>query len=748
MTPIVEQDTGIAINRTGSFVSGANGTYLLSVDNFGTRPTTGDTVVTSTLAASLGFVSVSGDGWSCNAAGQDVTCTRTSSIDPETPVPDISLRVSVGPDAAPSVATTAHVATDDDRNPDNDSATDTAVVTGPDLVVSSAHAGAFRVGATGEYTLEVENQGDGPTTGTTTVTDTLPPGLSHVDAAGAGWACSAAGQVVTCERSAEIGAGDTAPPIGLDVGVEPQAAPSVTNDVSVSSPSDTETVNDSAQDPTLVEMVDLAIDLQHTGGFAVGSRGDYLVEVTNEGSHPTVGTTRVTDILPTGLTPLEAGGPGWTCSISGATVSCTRAAPLGVGDTAPELGVSVDIGSATSSPVTNAATVASTDDGNTANDTDDDEANVSQDPDLALSMSAQPVTGLRVGGEASYLMKVRNVGGSPTAATATLDVVLADGLDLASSTNPDWDCSSSGQDVTCEHAGPIAAGALSEVELEIAVGGDVGGTLTTDAEIAVAADHNSSNDVAQVSSLTDAIDLEVTRSHTGDWQAGGQGAYEVKVANDGTADTVAPTVVTETLPAGVTLASASGEGWSCAGSGDVVVCTRDATIPADDEAPPIAYTVDLGNAAVPSVTPEAKVATEDDVDPANDVATETIAVAARPLLSPLRLPAEIVSRKVRATSTGVVNVFIRCPDAAEVRCQGQLSLQATAKLGKGRGRTDLALGAGAFDVARGRFGVVAITLSKSHRSVLKQLGKLKARATADTVGAGVTTRKVVVKATP
>ena len=45
--------------------------------------------------------------------------------------------------------------------------------------------------------------------------------------------------------------------------------------------------------------------------------------VTNTGIAPTDGTVTLVDLLPGGLTPAEASGDGWTCTISGRTITCT-----------------------------------------------------------------------------------------------------------------------------------------------------------------------------------------------------------------------------------------------------------------------------------------------------------------------------------------------------------------------------------------------------------------------------------------
>src|SRR6202012_3264209 len=53
------------------------------------------------------------------------------------------------------------------------------VNTTPDLTITKNHTGNFSVGQTGApYTITVSNAGHGPTSGTVTVVDTLPTGLT------------------------------------------------------------------------------------------------------------------------------------------------------------------------------------------------------------------------------------------------------------------------------------------------------------------------------------------------------------------------------------------------------------------------------------------------------------------------------------------------------------------------------------------------------------------------------------------
>ncbi|MBC7991354.1 MAG: DUF11 domain-containing protein, partial [Luteimonas sp.] len=125
----------------------------------------------------------------------------------------------------------------------NNSATDTDPVALPELTLTKTHVGSFSVGANGVYTLTLSNSSTvaagAPTSGTLTVTDTLPTGLTFVSGTGPGWSCGAAGQLVTCTTAAVINPQASAPSITLTVSVAAAAAPGVTNIARASGGGDT-----------------------------------------------------------------------------------------------------------------------------------------------------------------------------------------------------------------------------------------------------------------------------------------------------------------------------------------------------------------------------------------------------------------------------------------------------------------------------------------------------------------------------
>ena len=121
----------------------------------------------------------------------------------------------------------------------------------PDLAVAVSHSGSFVQGGVGNsYTIMVTNVGTAASTGTVTVIDTLPAGLTATAISGTGWAATLG--TLTCTRSDALAAGATYPGITVTVSVSTNAPASVTNTATVSGGGDTNLVNNTANDPTTI----------------------------------------------------------------------------------------------------------------------------------------------------------------------------------------------------------------------------------------------------------------------------------------------------------------------------------------------------------------------------------------------------------------------------------------------------------------------------------------------------------------
>src|ERR1022692_3478255 len=119
--------------------------------------------------------------------------------------------------------------------------------TPPALTIVKSHIGNFPPGQSGaEYRIQIMNTGGNPTSGTVTVTDTVPSGLTATNISGTGWTCTLTS--VSCNRSDALAPNNSYSNITVTVSIG-KTLETVTNQAMVSgggAPSAT------ASDPTTI----------------------------------------------------------------------------------------------------------------------------------------------------------------------------------------------------------------------------------------------------------------------------------------------------------------------------------------------------------------------------------------------------------------------------------------------------------------------------------------------------------------
>ena len=230
-TPIRPRaDLTLSIAHDDFFAVGATESYALTVSNLGPLPTDAPISVTDTLPAGLTYSRAEGVGWTCNAAGQTVTCANSGLVTEDSSLPRLLLWVDVAPTATPGVTNTATVAsgTVDPDAGNNSASAPTSVRYEADLRVDKTHChmegenevcDPFLAGSTATYQLRVTNFGPSPFDGTVTVSDTLPSGLAFASFEGTDWSCAAVGQLVTCAYSGLVPKDVSLPELSLHVDV-------------------------------------------------------------------------------------------------------------------------------------------------------------------------------------------------------------------------------------------------------------------------------------------------------------------------------------------------------------------------------------------------------------------------------------------------------------------------------------------------------------------------------------------------
>ena len=225
----------------------------------------------------------------------------------------------------------------------------------PVLSISKTHAGNFAQGQQNvSYTITVSNSvAGGPTSGTVTVTETLPGGETVVSILGTGWTCV----TTTCTRSDVLKGGSSYPPIIVTVNVASNATSPQVNQAAVSGGG---SVSANATDSTTLVPAgtppSLKIAKTHSGNFAQGQQNaTYTLTVSNgPTAGPSTGTVTVTDTIPSGLTLVSMAGTGWSCL----TNSCMRSDVLNGAASYAAITVTVNVAANATSPQVNQAAVA------------------------------------------------------------------------------------------------------------------------------------------------------------------------------------------------------------------------------------------------------------------------------------------------------------------------------------------------------------------------------------------------------
>jgi uncharacterized repeat protein (TIGR01451 family) len=357
---VVSPDLAIAVSHSGGFTAGQNGVFTIAVNNVGTAPTSGAITVTDTLDNNFSFVSATGTGWACGNVAQLVTCTNAGPIANGASAGSITLTVLVSAAASGNLSDTAVVATAGDNNAVNNTSTNTVAITAaPDLAIVKTGSSLFVAGSNATFQLAVSNVSTGPTVGVITVTDTLNANFTFVSGTGAGWACSAVLQLVTCTNPGPIAGSASAANIVLTVAVNAAATGSISNTATVQTTDDNNAANNSSTATVTVTAAapDLSITKTVSGAFVAGANGVFNIAVNNIGTASTTGTITVTDALNSAFTFVSGTGTNWTCAAVLQLVTCTNPGPVANGSAAGNITLTVAISGAASGSIANTANV-------------------------------------------------------------------------------------------------------------------------------------------------------------------------------------------------------------------------------------------------------------------------------------------------------------------------------------------------------------------------------------------------------
>jgi uncharacterized repeat protein (TIGR01451 family) len=430
-------------------LAGANITYTGTVTNAGLSPvTTSDGgALKIPIPPGTTFNSITMPGWTCGVASGVATCTPNATFATGNSASyTLSVTVAPGTISGTIIPATASISSNhEDPTPSNNVASTTTLVlsgTQVDLSITNTVPAVVVQGSAFAYTQTVTNNGPIAAANPTFVTQ-VPAGstFSSVTTPSAGWTCSApiAG-AVTCTRATPLAVGESAVfslnlvasgAVGTNLSSQAYTSTSTTE------PFIQNNVATASTNIIAANTADVAIVVSDFPDPVVAGESIlYTQTVTNNGVIPAQNVT-VSFPTPPNTTYSYIDWPaGWSCSTnplpgtptpgSAGTVTCTKATPLAVGETASfPLTVSVNAATPNGTIINYTATVATTTtDSIPANNTSSAStlvgAATAADVEVVKTPSANPV---RTADTVMYTLRVTNNG----PATAT-NVVATDPL--------------------------------------------------------------------------------------------------------------------------------------------------------------------------------------------------------------------------------------------------------------------------------------------------------------------------------
>ena len=422
---VTASDLQITQLAPASVLHGQTGTWTLTITN-GPTPVT-NVVVTDTFA-NANFVTATSVG-PCTPSGSTVTCNLGSLAANQSV--NVSLQLS-----APNLVTISNsasvTASEFDPNPSNNSTGNafTPVLPAANLSITNTASGnPVNAGSPLSFAINVSNGGPDATSGSVTVTNTFPSGVTSFTVSGAGWTCgSLAGNTATCSNAASIANAGAAPMLTLSM-TAPATGPAVDSATVSAGTADPNNGNNTAsQSVTILGQADLAITKTGPASSTAGSPLVYTITVTNNGPSDAAAVS-VADPTPAGTSFVSNSGACTTvfpCALGTMTAGQTKSITSTFTTPTNFTGTSIANTATVSSPTTPDPSAAN----NSATATT---AFGAASADLAVTKTG-PSTAAN-GTTAAYTISVTN-NGPATATNVVLNDPTPAGLAFTSATNP------------------------------------------------------------------------------------------------------------------------------------------------------------------------------------------------------------------------------------------------------------------------------------------------------------------------
>ncbi|MEA2237452.1 MAG: hypothetical protein QOC81_2176 [Thermoanaerobaculia bacterium] len=502
------------------------------------------------------------------------------------------------------------------------------------------------------YTINVGNNGPDPVSGTITVVDTLPAGVTGATGGGVNWTCGLpSGGTITCTAPGPLGVAQL-PTLTFSM-TAPANGGLITDSVTVSSGTNdpSPSNNSKSVNTNVIAQADLSIGKTGPAGLTSGQNITYTVSVTNNGPSASAGVV-VTDVTPANLTFVSNSGAcvgPYPCSLgtlnSGQTVTITSTY-----STSPSF----------SGSVTNSASVsATTADPVGTNNSIGFSTNVGAQADLSITKNGPAST--NPGQTVTYTIVVTNGGPSPATGTTVSDPTPV-GVAFISNSSSNPGCNNTTFPCTL---GTLNAGQSVTITSTYSVPPSYsGGAIVNTASVTSSTNDpsNANNSATATTNVGASADVAITKSGPATASLGSNISYTITVSNFGPSGATAVTV-SDPTPPGLTPVSVSGGG-----------CTSfPCNIGALAVGPPVTITATYSipaNYGGASITNTATVSSASDSNATNNTSSTTATIAAQADLSvtksgpPSATVSQTVTYTITVTNNGTLaaaNTFVNDP---------------------------------------------------------------------------------------
>ena len=594
--PAAAQNEDLVVNLTDAgydpIAAGGTIIYAASVANSGNTPSAATTL---TLSIPAGTTYTGG-------TGTITGCTAAPVVGPGTvvcPIPVLAASAAVNFNAQVRTSVQGSVSLDASvpgtaaANTDSEPTTVTA---GADI--SLLMTAPATVSSGGQIVYQITATNNGPDAATNVkVQFPVPTGVANVSPPAG---CTLTGSTYNCTIAGPIAPNGTAS-LSFSGQVSAAGGSNVAAIATTSGGTPTDPVstnNQASQNTTVTAGSDLTIAKSRSpsGPLLVGDNVTFTLTPSYSGDSPN--GIVVTDTLPSNYqiaTPITA--PGWTCTVTGQAVSCTRTSGSGAGANVSLGTISIPAKAISSGSAINSASItsASPNDPNPANNTANDGGASITDPtvDLVANKSGPNPALVVVGNSYAFSISTTNSGNAAFYGTAVMTDMLPAGLEATSYTENGWTCLPAASvaapvvgpaTITCSRvytaASPLAAGATTPSVVMITkatANSTIANSMTVSSPDANIADVNHGNDTITYtvtgSTQTNSADISLTKTATlATLPAGDIQTFTLRINNAG------PTAATNiTLTDDLMNLINSNVGATGAGFIDAVVAANSAT---------------------------------------------------------------------------------------------------------------------------------------------------------------------------